>query len=125
MKRLGMAVAALVFCATISFGQDLSKESFSINFDKLSSYLELAPSQMNEVSSISQYFTEKQNESFSGNPVRQEKKMQQAVYGNLKLMKKALTEDQYRKYVAILNVTNNNKQFIRPNIMDDSFLADK
>lgn len=36
--------------------------------------------------------------------------MHQAVYGNLKLMKQVLTPDQYRKYVTLLNVTNNNNR---------------
>ena len=39
-----------------------------------------------------------------------DKKMRQAVYGNLKLMKKVLTPEQYRKYVILLNVTNNNNR---------------
>ena len=39
-----------------------------------------------------------------------DKKMRQAVYGNLKLMKKVLTPEQYRKYVVLLNVTNNNNR---------------
>lgn len=49
-------------------------------------------------------------EKVSGQVKMRDKKMRQAVYGNLKLMKKVLTPEQYRKYVVLLNVTNNNNR---------------
>ena len=39
----------------------------------------------------------------------QEKKLHNAVYGNLKLMKKTLTDKQYADYTKVLNVTLQNK----------------
>ena len=39
----------------------------------------------------------------------QEKKLHTAVYGNLKLMKKTLTDKQYADYAKVLNVTLQNK----------------
>ncbi len=33
----------------------------------------------------------------------------EAVYGNFKLMKRTLTNEQYKKYVQLLNVTLKNK----------------
>lgn len=124
MKRLVMAVAALALSATMSFAQDLNKEPFVVNFDKLSSYLELAPSQMNEVADINTYFLDMQNESLTkSNPLRKEKAMTKAVYGNLKLMKDALTADQYRKYVALINVTNNNNRSVGITAINDLNLA--
>ena len=51
-----------------------------------------------------------QGESLRASEKMRDKKMRQAVYGNLKLMKKVLTPDQYRKYVTLLNVTNNNNR---------------
>ena len=51
-----------------------------------------------------------QGESLRASDEMRDKKMRQAVYGNLKLMKKALTSEQYRKYVLLLNVTNNNNR---------------
>ncbi|WP_394814672.1 hypothetical protein [Phocaeicola vulgatus] len=35
--------------------------------------------------------------------------MREAVYGNFKLMKRTLTNEQYKKYVQLLNVTLKNK----------------
>ena len=53
------------------------------------------------------------------------KRMRQAVFGNLKLMKKALSTDQYRKYVALINVTNNNNRMMSGLSFPDVYLADK
>jgi len=35
--------------------------------------------------------------------------LREAVYGNFKLMKRTLTNEQYKKYVQLLNVTLKNK----------------
>ena len=108
MKRFGMAVAALLMCATMSFAQkpSLSREPFVVSTEKLANYLQLTPSQLDEVANL------------------QDKKMYQAVYGNLKLMKKALSPDQYRKYVTLLNITNNNNRTLGVNTFPEVYLAD-
>ena len=95
MKRFGMAVAAL-----------------------------LTPSQLDEVANINEYFIEMQNASVKASAKLQDKKMYQAVYGNLKLMKKALSPDQYRKYVTLLNITNNNNRTLGINTFPEVYLAD-
>lgn len=43
MKRFGMAVAALLMCATMSFAQkpSLSREPFVVSTEKLANYLQL------------------------------------------------------------------------------------
>lgn len=43
---------------------------------------------------------------------------------NLKLMKEALTADQYRKYVILLNVTNNNNRLTGAVTFTDIYLAE-
>ena len=50
--------------------------------------------------------------------------MYQAVYCNLKVMKKALSQDQYRKYVTLLNITNNNNRTLGVNTFPEVYLAD-
>lgn len=128
MKRLGLAVAAVLMSASVGFAQTsevkLSKEPFAVNAERLSSYLQLTPSQYNEVAEINAYFIEKQGESVKASSKLQGKKMHQAVYGNLKLMKKALTPEQYRKYVVLLNITNNNNRLMGINAIPDVYLAD-
>ena len=50
--------------------------------------------------------------------------MEEAVYGNLKLMRKTLTTDQYRKYVMLLNATyNNNRLAMLDKSLPDVYLA--
>ncbi len=114
MRRLGMAVAAILVCATMGFarekGNNVKKEPFVINFEKLSSYLQLSSAQADEVARINDYFISMQGESLRAGEKVRDKKMRQAVYGNLNLIKKVLTPEQYRKYVILLNVTNNNNR---------------
>ena len=126
MKRFGMAVAALLMCATMSFAQkpSLSREPFVVSTEKLANYLQLTPSQLDEVANINEYFIEMQNASVKASAKLQDKKMYQAVYGNLKLMKKALSPDQYRKYVTLLNITNNNNRTLGVNTFPEVYLAD-
>ncbi len=54
MKRLVMAMLVLLVSVTMSFAQEssLHKEPFVVNVGQLVSYLELRPSQINEVAMI-------------------------------------------------------------------------
>ena len=131
MRKLFMAVAILGISATVSFAkaqcvnENGNKEPFAVEFGKLSSYLDLNPSQMDEVYDINEYFKGQQKESLSRDTKRQEERLQKAVYGNLKLMKSALSDNQYRKYVTLLNVTNNNNNRLTGAVtFTDIYLAD-
>lgn len=130
MRKLFMAVAILGISATVSFvkaqcvNENGNKEPFAVEFGKLSSYLDLTPSQMDEVYDINEYFKGQQKESLSRDTKRQEERLQKAVYGNLKLMKSALSDNQYRKYVTLLNVTNNNNRLTGAVTFTDIYLAD-
>lgn len=130
MRKLFMAVAILGISATVSFAkaqcvnENGNKEPFAVEFGKLSSYLDLTPSQMDEVYNINEYFKGQQKESLSRDTKRQEERLQKAVYGNLKLMKSALSDNQYRKYVTLLNVTNNNNRLTGAVTFTDIYLAD-
>ncbi len=130
MRKLFMAVAILGISATVSFAkaqcvnENGNKEPFAVEFGKLSSYLDLTPSQMDEVYDINEYFKGQQKESLSRDTKRQEERLQKADYGNLKLMKSALSDNQYRKYVTLLNVTNNNNRLTGAVTFTDIYLAD-
>lgn len=127
MRRLGMMVVALVMVATVSFAQKVNS-SKSETFDKLSKYLLLQPEQIAEVSEINAYFEDQLGGSLSAdalcNNVRPEE-TQNALLCNLKLMRRALTKDQYRKYVALINVTRANQENKVSNPVLDSYLAEK
>ena len=79
---------------------------------------------MEEVLNINDYFVQEQRKSLSKDLKRQDERLQKAVYGNLKLMKEALTADQYRKYVILLNVTNNNNRLTGAVTFTDIYLAE-
>ncbi len=130
MRKLIMAVAVLGMSATMNFAKAQcvneygNKEPFAVEFSRLSSYLGLAPYQMEEVLNINDYFVQEQRMSLSKDLKRQDERLQKAVYGNLKLMKEALTADQYRKYVILLNVTNNNNRLTGAVTFTDIYLAE-
>lgn len=130
MRKLIMAVAVLGMSATMNFAKAQcvneygNKEPFAVEFSRLSSYLGLAPYQMEEVLNINDYFVQEQRKSLSKDLKRQDERLQKAVYGNLKLMKEALTADQYRKYVILLNVTNNNNRLTGAMTFTDIYLAE-
>ena len=130
MRKLIMAVAVLGMSATMNFAKAQcvneygNKEPFAVEFSRLSSYLGLAPYQMEEVLNINDYFVQEQRKSLSKDLKRQDERLQIAVYGNLKLMKEALTADQYRKYVILLNVTNNNNRLTGAVTFTDIYLAE-
>ena len=125
-----MAVAVLGMSATMNFAKAQcvneygNKEPFAVEFSRLSSYLGLAPYQMEEVLNINDYFVQEQRKSLSKDLKRQDERLQKAVYGNLKQMKEALTADQYRKYVILLNVTNNNNRLTGAVTFTDIYLAE-
>ena len=130
MRKLIMAVAVLGMSATMNFAKAQcvneygNKEPFAVEFSRLSSYLGLAPYQMEEVLNINDYFVQEQRKSLSKDLKRQDERLQKAVYGNLKLMKEALTADQYRKFVILLNVTNNNNRLTGAVTFTDIYLAE-
>ena len=127
MRRLGMMVVALMMVATMSFAQKVS-DSKSMSFNKLSRYLQLDANQIAEVSEINTYFENQLGQPLSAealfNNARPEE-TRNALLCNLKLMKRALTKDQYRKYVALINVTRANQEDKVSNPLLDSYLAEK
>ena len=92
------------------------KAPFTIRFGQLSRYLDLQPSQQESVYRISEAFMADQQEALSRS-ARKEELMTRALHANLKQMKEALNEVQYRNYVTLLNVTSNN-QVLSSNLTD-------
>ena len=127
MRRLGMMVVALMMVATMSFAQKVS-DSKSMSFDKLSRYLQLDANQIAEVSEINTYFENQLGQPLSAEALcnnARPAETRNALLCNLKLMKRALTKDQYRKYVALINVTRANQEDKVSNPLLDSYLAEK
>ena len=120
MKKLMMAVCVVLMGMQSVKAQGLyeltGKAPFTIRFGQLSRYLDLQPSQQESVYRISEAFMADQQEALSRSD-RKEELMTHALHANLKQMKEALNEEQYRNYVTLLNVTSNN-QVLSSNLMD-------
>ena len=120
MKKLMMAVCVVLMGMQSVKAQGLyeltGKAPFMIRFGQLSRYLDLQPSQQESVYRISEAFMADQQEALSRS-ARKEELMTRALHANLKQMKEALNEAQYRNYVTLLNVTSNN-QVLSSNLMD-------
>ncbi|NDV57876.1 hypothetical protein [Bacteroides sp. 519] len=115
MKRLVLAIAT-VFCVgvssfAVSNQPTVVKWDTNINVSKLGKYLELEASQTDEVRNITVFFTEQMSQATRAKK-NQKAKIHNAVYGNLKLMKKTLTKEQYTKYLELMNTTLKNKGII-------------
>jgi hypothetical protein len=108
MKRLVLTLMVAISLGTSVFAAKNQpangKWDGNINVNKLSSYLALSSNQTEEVIQICDYFTEQMGRA---NHARKNKDLllHNAIYGNLKLMKKTLTTEQYSKYLRLLNVT--------------------
>lgn len=110
MKRLMVVIMALMLCASLSYAgekPEICTKPMVVSLEQLSKYLLLDGYQASQVSLINEAFIEKQMESGRFKGTLATRKKTEAVYGNLKLMRDVLTTDQYRKYVTLLNVTNN------------------
>ena len=112
MKRLGLTLVAIACLAATTFAAEnqptTAKWEGNINVSKLGKYLNLTSLQSEEVANICEYFSEQMNKATYAKK-NQGAKMHTAVYGNLKLMKQTLTQEQYAKYVSLMNATLKNK----------------
>ena len=84
----------------------------------------LESTQLNEVYEINNYFKETQMDIKNRGNKSHEEQMKEALLVNMKLMKDALNEEQYRKYVTLLNITNNNNKILKEMPLSDIYMAD-
>ena len=128
MRRLGLLVAvALMMGATTSFAQS-GKEANQTSFERLSKYLRLTEAQVSEVAEINAYLENQLGQPLSAEALSQSDRadeMQNALLCNLKLMKRALTKEQYRKYVALINVSRANQPMAITSPDLEAYLAEK
>ncbi len=112
MKRLGLTLVAAVCLTATTFaaGNQPTTEKWdgNINVSRLGKFLKLSSDQHEEVTDICEYFSA-QMQRVASSKTNKDELLHKAVYGNLKLMKKTLTDDQYSEYAKVLNVTLQNK----------------
>ena len=122
MMLMGLSVSGNLVKAESVYEQT-EETPFAINFQQLGKYLQLETTQIEPVYQINEAFRANQEEAQTRGAKRKGKLMKQALLVNLKQMKEVLSEAQYRDYVAILNVTNNNR--LLSNSLTDIYLAEK
>ena len=115
MKRLGLTLVAALCLAASTFAAGnqptTAKWEGNINVSKLGKYLKLNSDQSEEVANICDYFSTQMSRATTATTAKKDKeaKLRNAVYGNLKLMRKTLSAEQYAKYAALMNITLQNK----------------
>ena len=115
MKNLVLAIAAIIASATMSFASASNVNKVQNNpvsnyTVQLSHALNLSDSQAEEVEIYNANLAKSISESSELAPEVQQQMLKNALDANLGLMKGALTQDQYRKYVMLVNLTKNNNE---------------
>ena len=112
MKRLFLSVITVLCLSTTCFSQEkleIADWNMEMNLPELARYLKLNPIQYDHVTDAIDFLSDKMRSAKYSMGKRQIKYLNEAVYGNLKLMKSTLSQDQYKKYLRILNNQLRNK----------------
>lgn len=116
MKTLILTIAML-FTSLAIFSQSgnmnsnrVEKVPFAISSRNLTRHLDLSYSQTAKVEQINIRFIEMQKTCIGLTPELQEKQLSEVISTNLKSLKSVLNPYQYRRYLILLNMTNNNRK---------------
>ena len=112
MKSLFLSVITVLGLSTACFAQDkltIGDWKIEKHLPQLTRYLDLNSKQYDNVENAIYFLSDKLQSAKYSKGKRQIKKLNEAVLGNLKLMKGTLNEVQYRKYVRLINTTLQNK----------------
>lgn len=118
-----LAIAFALGTVSMINAQEINGK-FMADFSRLSSYLELTPRQMDKVYEINDLFRETQKGIRMQDELRPDERMMSALLINMKQMRDVLSEAQYRKYVTLLNVTNNNNRILSEMPLPDVYVAE-
>ena len=128
MKRLGLCAAvALMMSTMMSFAQE-GREANQKSFERLNKYLRLTEAQVSVVAEINAYLEGQLGQPLSAealNQIDRSEELQNALLCNLKLMKRALTKEQYHKYVLLINATRANQLIAVTSPDLEAYLAEK
>lgn len=116
MRRFMLLFAASLVMSAASFAEEKEMKMANSNLElhvntyKLSECLDLRGDQFDKVSAVCEYFADKLDDAARAKEASKRAELvRTAVLGNLKLMKDTLNPEQYRKYVALLNLTLQNR----------------
>lgn len=83
--------------------------NMNVNMDKLASYLELSMDQAEAVEDVHKTFCADMMNAATASKDERQNMLNKAVVKDLKYMHSILDNDQYRKYLTVLNATLNNR----------------
>ena len=113
MKRSFLSVVMFLSLSTVGYSQEnklnVGDWNLETRLPKLSRYLNLNAGQYDDVANAIDFFSDKMRNAKYSKENRQIKKLNEAVYGNLKLMKNTLSHAQYKKYVLLMNCELKNR----------------
>lgn len=112
MKRLFLSVIMVLGLSTVCFSQnkqEINDLNIEIPLPKLAKYLNLNSTQYNNVENAIDFFSDKMQSAKYSKGRRQIKNLNEAIFGNLKLMRSTLSQSQYKKYLQLINAELKNK----------------
>ncbi len=112
MKRLFLSVIMVLGLSTVCFSQnkqEINDLNIEIPLPKLARYLNLNSIQYDNVENAIDFFSDKMQSAKYSKGRQQIKNLNEAIYGNLKLMKSTLSQSQYKKYLQLINAELKNR----------------
>lgn len=112
MKRLFLSVIMVLGLSTVCFSQnkqEINDLNIEIPLPKLARYLDLNSTQYDNVENAIDFFSDKMQSAKYSKGRRQIKNLNEAIFGNLKLMRSTLSQRQYKKYLQLINAELKNK----------------
>ena len=112
MKRLFLSVIMVLGLSTACFSQnkqEINDLNIEIPLPKLARYLNLNSTQYDNVENAIDFFSDKMQSAKYSKGRRQIKNLNEAIFGNLKLMRSTLSQSQYKKYLQLINAEFKNK----------------
>ena len=113
MKKIFSLLVILVAFGTSVFGLNQNKYNVfyqlnnTITFNSLVSYLDVDNDQANDLKSM---FSITENKLKSASEINSDSYSERAMFYNLVNAKSILSEDQYKKYLIMLNASTNNEK---------------
>ena len=120
MKRLFLTVVA-VLSMTMAFAENeklnnvenANAYNMAVNYDRLADCLGLSSDQAEAVQDVHTSFCADMMNAAGANADERDNMIKKAVEKDLKYMRYILTENQYRKYLMLLNATFNNRGLVK------------
>jgi Fe2+ transport system protein B len=115
MKKVFLMLVMMFTMSVSMFAEDnntteIAKYEINVNTDRLADYLELSIDQVDAVENVTEEFSKDlMFAAVECNDKNRKAVTKNAIEKNIKNMRYVLTEEQMKKYLAVLNVTISNR----------------